>query len=170
MTNDQHKSGILDWESKGRYALIEGHKIFYLEYNLHKEKTICILHGYPTCSYDYYKCEPYLSNYRVVIHDHLGFGLSDKPQKYSYNLEDQATIAIKLWKKLGIEKMHLIAHDYGTSIATEILALDNEHRLEIDIQSLVLSNGSMLIDMAKLRFIQKLLKNNISGPLVAKLT
>jgi pimeloyl-ACP methyl ester carboxylesterase len=39
------------------------------------EETLVILHGYPTSSFDYYKVLPELTKkYRVIVHDHLGFG------------------------------------------------------------------------------------------------
>ena len=100
-----------------------------------------ILHGYPTSSYDYYKVLPELSkHYRVIIHDHLGFGFSDKPLDYSYSLLDQADLALQLWQQLGVKKTHLLAHDYGTSVATEIIARNNNHELTIEIEKLTLCN------------------------------
>ena len=87
------------------------------------KETLVILHGYPTSSFDYYKVLPELSKrYRVILHDHVGLGFSDKPIDYSYSLKDQATIALQLWKQLELKKVTLLAHDYGTSVATEILA------------------------------------------------
>ena len=78
--------------------------------------------------------------------DHLGFGFSDKPKDYSYSLTEQAEQvnmlleifwkylkyyinrfkcicmkALALWTKLGIEKAHVVSHDMGDSVLTEIL-------------------------------------------------
>ncbi len=51
--------------------------------------TLVLLHGYPTSSHDYYRVLPDLAaHYRVIVHDHPGFGLSDKPAARSL---DQAT-------------------------------------------------------------------------------
>jgi pimeloyl-ACP methyl ester carboxylesterase len=106
----------------------------------------------------------------VIIHDHLGFGFSDKPLDYSYSLLDQADLALQLWQLLGVKKVHLLAHDYGTSVATEIIARNNNHELTIEIEKLTLCNGSMHIELSQLRTIQKLLKNKWLGKYVAKLT
>ena len=58
----------------------------------------------------------------VVTFDHLGYGFSDKPsQGYTYSLMDQADNAITLWRKLGIAKAHIVSHDMGDSVMTEIL-------------------------------------------------
>jgi len=136
-----------------------------------KKETLVILHGYPTSSYDYYKVLPQLvKKYRVIIHDHLGFGFSEKPLDFSYSLIEQADIALQLWKQLGLKKVVLLAHDYGTSVCTEIIARHNKQQINLQIDKLILSNGSIHIEFSKLRTIQKLLKNKYTGKWVARLT
>ena len=167
-----------DWKSKGGFITVNDRKLFVIDTssffsseNQVPSKTMVVLHGYPTSSYDYYKVLPELSkHYRVIIHDHLGFGFSDKPLDYSYSLLDQADLALQLWQQLGVKKVHLLAHDYGTSVATEIIARNNNHELTIEIEKLTLCNGSMHIELSQLRTIQKLLKNKWLGKYVAKLT
>jgi len=158
-----------DWRNKGKFITVFGRKIFVIDTGDNKE-TLAILHGYPTSSYDYYKVLPELSKkYNVIIHDHLGFGFSDKPLEYSYSLIEQADVALQLWKQLGLKKITLLAHDYGTSVATEILAKINNQQVDLELYKLVLCNGSMHIELSQLRTIQKLLKNKITGKWVAKL-
>ncbi|MDA9302768.1 alpha/beta hydrolase [bacterium] len=167
-----------DWKSKGEFIAVNDRKLFVIDTSSFfstedqvPSKTMVVLHGYPTSSYDYYKVLPELSkHYRVIIHDHLGFGFSDKPLDYSYSLLDQADLALQLWQQLGVKKVHLLAHDYGTSVATEIIARNNNHELTIEIEKLTLCNGSMHIELSQLRTIQKLLKNKWLGKYVAKLT
>jgi len=167
-----------DWKSKGEFITVNDRKLFVIDTssffssdNKIPTETMVVLHGYPTSSYDYYKVLPELSkHYRVIIHDHLGFGFSDKPLDYSYSLLDQADVALQLWQQLGVKKTHLLAHDYGTSVATEIIARNNNHELTIEIEKLTLCNGSMHIELSQLRTIQKLLKNKWLGKYVAKLT
>ena len=167
-----------DWKSKGEFITVNDRKLFVIDTSSFfstedkvPTETMVVLHGYPTSSYDYYKVLPELSkHYRVIIHDHLGFGFSDKPLDYSYSLLDQADLALQLWQLLGVKKVHLLAHDYGTSVATEIIARNNNHELTIEIENLTLCNGSMHIELSQLRTIQKLLKNKWLGKYVAKLT
>ena len=167
-----------EWKSKGEFITVNDRKLFVIDTSSFfstedqvPSKTMVVLHGYPTSSYDYYKVLPKLSkHYRVIIHDHLGFGFSDKPLDYSYSLLDQADLALQLWQLLGVKKVHLLAHDYGTSVATEIIARNNNHELTIEIEKLTLCNGSMHIELSQLRTIQKLLKNKWLGKYVAKLT
>jgi len=162
------------WESLGHYRTVnvDGHdrEIFVIDTGESQKPTLAILHGYPTSIYDYWKALPILQEkYRVVMHDHLGFGLSDKPKDFTYQLMDQATIAEQIWQQLALSDCHLLAHDYGTSVATEILHRHNEKQLTIRLKEVTLCNGSMHIELAQLRPIQKLLKSRITGPFVAHL-
>ena len=158
-----------EWKNKGKFLTIQNQQVFVIDEGSSKN-VLVILHGYPTSSYDYYKVLPELSkHYRVIIHDHLGFGFSDKPLNYSYSLIEQADIALLLWEQLNLKKVTLLAHDYGTSVATEIIARYNRQLLSINIEELILCNGSMHIELAKLRTIQKLLKNKLTGKWVTKL-
>ena len=176
-----------DWKNKGEFITVFTRKIFVIDSSVisslssslktnsfekpQTKETLVILHGYPTSSFDYYKVLPALSKkYRVIIHDHVGFGFSDKPLDYSYSLVEQADAALQLWKQLGLTNITLLAHDYGTSVATEILARHNNQQIDLQIDKLILCNGSMHIELSKLRTIQKLLKSNLTGKWVAKLT
>ncbi|MFD2567749.1 alpha/beta fold hydrolase [Pseudotenacibaculum haliotis] len=173
-----------DWKKLGTLRSVKSHQLFVIDTDkmrkllaMHHEEarkelpTMVFLHGYPTSTFDYYKVFEELSiHYRLVMHDHLGFGFSDKSTDYSYSLIEQADMALALWKDLGLKKVILFAHDYGTSVATEILARDNANELDIEIEKLILCNGSMHIELSQLRTIQKLLKHPFWGKYVAKLT
>ncbi|MEM7368806.1 MAG: alpha/beta hydrolase [Bacteroidota bacterium] len=159
-----------DWQKRGSFVEVLGHRLFVIDEGK-GEEVIAILHGYPSCSYDYYRILPILSShYRIVIHDHLGFGLSAKPTNYSYSLIEQADIAIGLWEALGLSEVHLLAHDYGTSVATELIARYNRGSEPIRLKKIILGNGSMHIELAKLQWTQKLLRTKLWGPILANLS
>ena len=106
----------------------------------------------------------------MVLHDHLGFGLSDKPEEYSYSLVEQAEHAVALWRELGITGGHLVAHDYGTSVATEILARRERGLLDLlEPRTVTLSNGSVLIELAGLRLSQRIARSRLLGPAFGRL-
>jgi pimeloyl-ACP methyl ester carboxylesterase len=63
----------------------------------------------------------------------------------------------------------LVAHDMGTSVATELLARDVEGRLPFRLRSVLLLNGSMVIERASLTSSQKLLRSRL-GFLAAALS
>ncbi len=157
-----------DWKSRGKYIEVFNKQLFFKDEG-ERENVLVILHGFPSSSYDYYKVIPYFTkHFRVIIHDHLGFGFSDKPLNYSYSLIEQADHALELWKSLGLKKVNIIAHDYGTSVLTEILWRKNNTNLPIEIASVSLGNGSMLIEMASLIWTQKVLKHHFWGPVLAR--
>ena len=162
-----------EWFNKGKYYTVFKHQVFVIDScqgEQNNKPVLCILHGFPTSSFDYWKVIDQLNqHYRVVIHDHVGFGFSDKPIEYSYSLIEQADIALALWKQMGIDEAYLLAHDYGTSVLTEVLVRDNQNCCSLKIRKVALCNGSMHIELAKLKPMQKLLRNQFLGPLVARL-
>ncbi|MCB9476816.1 MAG: alpha/beta hydrolase [Deltaproteobacteria bacterium] len=164
-----------EWRARGRYAEINGRRVFVVEQG-EGPRALVLLHGYPSFSYDFHAAVPRFAEHfvpkhcRVIAHDHLGFGLSDKPSDYSYSLVDQADFALALWRKLGVKSAHILAHDYGTSVATEIVARAGFGIEPVTIESLTLCNGSVHIELADLRVIQRLLADPRTGPMVAKLT
>lgn len=161
---------VVDWKAKGTFHTLHGRSLFVVDTGGNKPALV-LLHGYPTSSHDFHRVLPTLTeHYRVIVHDHLGFGLSGKPLDYSYSVHEQADLALRLWQQLGVTSAHLVAHDYGTTVATEILARWNLGFRPVALQSLTLCNGTVHIELAKLRLIQKLLRNRTLGPLVARLS
>lgn len=157
------------WRERGEHAELLGHQVFFVDQGPRDAPVLLLMHGFPTCSLDFAGALPTLTKtFRVVAHDHLGFGLSDKPIDYSYSLMEQAEIALALWTELGIARAHLLAHDMGTSIATEILARRERLGIGFELRSLTLCNGSIYIDMASLTTVQQLLLSPTWGPIVAR--
>jgi pimeloyl-ACP methyl ester carboxylesterase len=159
-----------NWKSRGKFFSILNKNIFVIDEGKSKD-VLVILHGYPTSSFDYEKVLPELSNrYRVVIHDHLGFGFSDKPDSYTYSLIDQADFALQLWHKMGLKEVTILSHDYGTSVAKEILARKNHNLIPIKIKRIYLCNSSMRLEHLHLRNMAHLLKDKKVGRFIARLT
>ncbi|MEM1180956.1 MAG: alpha/beta hydrolase [Acidobacteriota bacterium] len=164
---------ISEWKARGAQHTIDGYSVFVVDTDADgsDRPTLVILHGYPTSSHDYYPViDKLAARYRVIVHDHLGFGLSQKPRDYSYSLLEQTDVALQLWRRLGVQSAHVFSHDYGTSIATELLARWNRGFRPLPLNSMTLCNGSVHIELAKLRFIQKLLRDETVGPFIARLT
>jgi pimeloyl-ACP methyl ester carboxylesterase len=154
---------LQQWKAKGKSVNVYGHSIFYIHHQTDKP-TICFLHGYPSASYDYFRMLRYLDeDFSYVIHDHLGFGLSDKPSNYSYSLIEQAEIAMEFWKQLGLKEIHLVSHDYGTSVANEIIVRKLQGFEPVKIKTVTFCNGSMHIELAKLKLVQRILKHPFWG-------
>lgn len=162
---------VMDWESRGSRIRIFGRDVFVFEDGKEQEETLLVLHGFPTSSFDFHRVIPHFTKrFRVIVHDHLGFGLSEKPREYSYSLFEQGEVAMELWRKLGITRGHLLAHDYGTSVATEVLARRERGLCPVELQSVTLANGSVFIELAHLTPSQILLRNKVLGPIFASLS
>lgn len=80
------------------------------------EPILC-LHGNPTWSF-YYRniVKAFSSQYRVIAPDHIGCGLSSRPQDWSYNLEGHINHIEALVDHLGIKNITLVLHDWGGAI------------------------------------------------------
>lgn len=50
--------------------------------------------------------------------DYPGFGESDKPEDFSYDLGEQTDMVIQLLRQIGIKKTHVIGHSRGGMIGT----------------------------------------------------
>ena len=110
-----------EWRNRGRSFVYRGHRVFYRRTG-HGESLV-LIHGFPTASWDWHKLWHELGQrFDVVAPDMLGFGFSDKPRDYDYSLVDQATLHETLLAELGISSVHILAHDYGDSVAQELLA------------------------------------------------
>lgn len=165
---------ILDaWRERGRHVEILGRRIFVVEEGSSDHPWLVILHGFPTSSADYHRViDRFAARYRVVVHDHPGFGFSDKPADYSYSLFEQADTALRLWLELGVRDPHLLAHDYGTSVATEILARRDAGFWPAklgDLRSVTWTNGSLLLELARLRMSQRIARSKWLGPFFGRI-
>jgi pimeloyl-ACP methyl ester carboxylesterase len=159
-----------DWQRRGEYVEVGEHRLFTVDLGAREAPAVLFLHGFPSSSSDFHRVVDRLAqSHRVVLHDHLGFGLSDKPARYSYSLLEQAQVAVGVWQALGVERGHLVGHDYGTSVATELLALRERGLLPIGVDSVTLSNGSVLIGLAKLRLSQHIARSRLLGPAFGRL-
>jgi pimeloyl-ACP methyl ester carboxylesterase len=164
-------SYLSQWSARGRRLNVFGYEVFTVIEGPEDAETLLILHGFPTSSLDFASALPSLAQrFRVILHDHLGFGLSEKPARYSYSLIEQAEIALEVWRVLGVTRAHLLAHDYGTSIATELLARRERSLLPLELSSITFTNGSVHRELAQLTLSQKLLAHKRLGPLFSRLS
>ncbi len=82
--------------------------------------VICV-HGNPTWSFMYREVIKALTpKFRVLALDHLGCGLSDKPQDFSYRLADHIGNLAKLVGNVSQPKLHFIVHDWGGAIGSAV--------------------------------------------------
>ena len=155
------------WQRDGRAFTYRGHEVFYRDAG--DGPALLCIHGFPSASWDWHKLWPELTaRFRVVAPDMLGFGLSAKPRDYAYSLRDQADLHEALLGALGIEAAHVLAHDYGDSVAQELLARQLERGDGLRLRSVCLLNGGLFPESHRARPSQKLLRSPL-GPLCARL-
>ena len=151
------------WLDSGRHVDANGLQVF--TYEKGAGPVVLFLHGFPTSGYDWRPIIEILSpDFRCVAFDFPGFGLSDKPEAYSYSLFQQADTAEAVARALGIEESHVVSHDMGTSVHTELLARELEGRLSLKVITSTFLNGSMLQGLATITTFQKLLSANETMP------
>lgn len=169
------------WSQKGEHIEVGPfkHKVFLQDYGRAEasaEDTLLLLHGFPESSYSFHKVINGLAKEfkRIVVFDQLGYGLSDKPsENYTYSLFEQADVALQVWKHLNIKGGHLLSHDMGDSVSTELVTREVQEILPAwfseGFQSYTFTNGSMVLDLASLRITQKILLSK-RGHLMSKLS
>lgn len=148
---------IQEWQSLGRHHDFQGHQIFYRDGGTEDKPALVLLHGFPTASWDWHKMWHLLKkDFRLVCLDFLGFGFSDKPRPHNYSIHQQADITQHLLAALGVKEFHLLAHDYGVSVAQELLARQVEQGTG-DLQSIAFLNGGLFAEMHRPLLIQKMM-------------
>ncbi|MDW3191239.1 MAG: alpha/beta hydrolase [Cytophagales bacterium] len=145
----------------------KGQDIIYKQSKSDKPWLV-LIHGFPSCSFDWWKIWDQLSEqYNLIAPDMIGFGRSAKPIDFDYSIRAQADIHLDLIDKLGINKFHILAHDYGDTVTQEIMARELDGA-DWKTLSVCLLNGGIFPEVHKPLLIQKLLMSPI-GFLLSKM-
>lgn len=92
-------------------------RMSYLDEGPRSDEIVLLLHGNPTWSYYYRWLVRALSaGHRCIAPDHIGMGLSEKPQDYDYTLAARIADIEALVNSLGARRVHLVVHDWGGAI------------------------------------------------------
>ncbi|RUM41220.1 MAG: alpha/beta hydrolase [Desulfocapsa sp.] len=110
-----------DYPFESNYFALQSHRLHYIDQG--QGDVIVMVHGNPSWSFYYRKLITLLSKtHRVIAVDHLGCGLSDKPQDYSYCLKSHINNLNALLDFLKVEKFSLCIHDWGGAIGMGVAA------------------------------------------------
>lgn len=144
---------------------IKGLTMSYLDEG--KGPVIVMLHGNPTWSFYYRNLVLALrSEFRVIVPDHMGCGLSAKPQRYPYTLASHIENLSALITHLGITGLSLMVHDWGGAIGMGFAC-----RHPGQIRSLVVTNTAAFcspripwrIRLCRLPWLGALLVRGLNG-------
>jgi pimeloyl-ACP methyl ester carboxylesterase len=159
---------VREWAERGRGESFRDRRIHVFQ----REGSgvpLVMLHGFPSSSYDWRPLLAATEPQTAMAFDFLGFGLSEKPRGHTYTLAWQADLVEALVERhLGGGPVFVVAHDMGTSVATELFARDIDGTLGIEVAGALLFNGSIVVERASLTRSQKLLRGPL-GPVAARL-
>jgi pimeloyl-ACP methyl ester carboxylesterase len=160
---------VVAWRDLGRDEEFRDRRIHLFQRN-GRGPLLLFLHGFPSASYDWRALLELEADHAALAPDFLGFGLSEKPRDHDYTLHWQADMVEELARNHGeSSEVFIVAHDMGTSVATELMARDLEGSLDMEIAGALLLNGSMVQDAASPTLGQRLLRSAV-GPLFSRLS
>jgi haloalkane dehalogenase len=108
-----------EYPFNSKYFEINGQKLHFIDEG--KGETILFVHGTPSWSFDYRNIIKYLKeSYRCIAIDHIGFGLSDKPEHYDYSTQNHSKTLEKFVLEKQLNNMTLVVHDFGGPIGLNV--------------------------------------------------
>lgn len=104
-------------------------------------ETVLFLHGHPMWSFFFRNLILLLrSDFRCIAIDHIGYGLSDKPKSYIYDIKTHIEDAICFAEVKQFKKFHIVAQDFGV-----VIALAMAERWPERISSMSLLNSAVFV-------------------------
>jgi len=129
-----------EYPFKHHFLDIKNSKLHYVDEG--RGEPILMVHGNPTWSFYYrHLIREFSKTHRVIAPDHLGMGLSDKPQNYDYKLENHVINLITLVNTLELQNITLVVHDWGGAIGLGYATLCSEN-----IKRIVILNSAAFVD------------------------
>ncbi len=126
---------------------------------------LLMIHGNPTWSFYYRNLIKHFSKkYRVITPDHIGCGLSDKPQDYPYTLQTHIENLKTFVAHLNLKDITLVVHDWGGPIGLGAF-MEQPHLLK---RLIILNTGAFLGKDLKMPLRIRLVRIPILGPLAVK--
>jgi len=170
MPSRRARTSLSAWREAGALWSFRGHSVFARVAGPAEAPALLLIHGFPTASWDWEAMlKPLAQNHRVFAADMMGFGFSEKPAEYSYSTAAQADLQEALLLHHGVKAFVALSHDYGDTVAQEILARQNEAGSRPAMRGLALLNGGLFPETHRPLFMQRLLLSPL-GPILARLT
>jgi len=142
-----------------QWAEVDGHRIRYWKKG-NASSTILLIHGMGCSCLEWSENIDSLADHATVIAvDMLGFGKSDKPDRYDYSPVNQALTLIKLLKHLHVTAVHLVGNSLGGRVAMEMASIleDKAKSLTLVASAGGASDAPLAMRLQTLPFIGKML-------------
>lgn len=159
------------WRDTGLRFEFRTFPVFYQRHG-QGSSALLLIHGFPTASWDWEPIWPALCERfaHVLAPDLLGFGHSPKPPRHRYSLMEQADLCEALLQQQGVTEVDILAHDYGVSVAQELLARQLDRGGDgLRLRSVTLLNGGLFPETHRATRTQRLLRVPLLGAVLARL-
>jgi len=104
-----------DYPFRSNYLPLPGANMHYVDEG--SGEVLLFVHGTPSWSFDFrHQIKELSITHRCIAPDHIGFGLSDKPEDYNYSLLQHSENLAMLIDKLQLNSFTLVVHDFGGPI------------------------------------------------------
>jgi len=119
-TNDAEWLDHSTYPFRSRFVQLAAGRVHYVDEG--EGPVILFVHGTPTWSFEYrHLISGLRSSHRCVAIDHLGFGLSERPDSFDYTPESHAKNLVEFVHALGLRDVTLVVHDFGGPIALPLV-------------------------------------------------
>lgn len=100
---------------KSNYYNVNGFNMHYVDEG--DGEVVLFVHGTPSWSFDFRHLIQSLRNsFRCIAIDHIGFGLSDKPENYDHSTLNHSLSLEKFILDKKLRNITLVVHDFGGPI------------------------------------------------------
>lgn len=137
-----------EYPFKPNYFQVNGHNMHYIDEGA--GEVILFVHGTPSWSFDFrHLIKAFSKTHRCIAIDHIGFGLSDKPENYDYSTQNHSRTLEAFILEKNLHDITLVVHDFGGPIGLSV-AIKHPER----IKKLVIMNSWMWSSEAEADFIK----------------
>lgn len=104
-----------EYPFRSNYMDINGYQLHYIDEG--QGDILLFVHGTPSWSYDFRNIiKEMKQHYRCIALDHIGFGLSDKPEHYDYSTQNHSRTLENFISRKNLSNINLVVHDFGGPI------------------------------------------------------
>jgi pimeloyl-ACP methyl ester carboxylesterase len=128
------KKSVFDWLDRKAYPFsphyfqVNGQQLHYIDEG--KGDPIVFVHGTPSWSFDFrHLIKGLCGSHRCIAMDHIGFGLSDKPERYDYSTQHHCAVLEAFLLNKQLENITLVVHDFGGPIGMSF-ALNHPEKIK----------------------------------------
>ncbi len=133
---------VADLPVEEGFVEVTGGRVWYRKYGSSDATPLLLLHGGPGASSHYLEPLRALADERpVILYDQLGSGRSERPDDLSlWTVERFMEELAQVREALGLERVHLLGHSWGSMLAADYLLGGAE-----GVESLILAGPALSI-------------------------